>query len=123
MRTDNPDELLPAGTSTESTGSGVPGFKRDIVQNAGQAPCTLSSNPNAHLIDTICDEVLPNIVRICMSGKMSAAMDRDHFIRIVEQKIELANKSLKMLPAESQPFYRSKIDRAYAEHIDILHCL
>jgi hypothetical protein len=78
------------------------------------------NNPHVQLIDTICDEVLPNMVRIYESGKMNSALDQDQFVRIIEQKIERANKSLKVLRPEDQPFYREKIDRAYAEYIDRL---
>lgn len=75
-------------------------------------------NPHKQLIDSICDEVLPNIVRLYESGKMSTALDRDQFVKIIEQKVDLANKSLKMLPVEDQDIYRAKINRAYAENID-----
>ncbi len=77
-------------------------------------------NPHRHLIMTICNEVLPNIVRIYESKKMDRALDMDQFVRILEEKIELANKSLKMLPAEDRPAYREKIDATYAENIDRL---
>jgi len=75
-------------------------------------------NPHKQLIDSICDEILPNIVRLYESGKMSTALDRDQFVKIIEQKVDLANKSLKMLPVEDQDIYRAKINRAYAENID-----
>jgi hypothetical protein len=78
-------------------------------------------DPHVQVIVTVCDEVLPNIVRIYQSGIMSAALDRDHFVRIIEQKVELARKSLKRLPAAEQDRYRERIDRAYAENIDLLH--
>jgi hypothetical protein len=78
------------------------------------------SNPHVQLIETICNEVLPNMVRIYESKKMSPAMDRDLFVKLFEQKVDLANKSIKMLPAEDQITYRAKIGRAYAENIDRL---
>lgn len=77
-------------------------------------------NPHIQLIETLCNDVLPNMVRICESKKMSSALDRDQFVKILEQKVELANKSLKMLSADDQITYRAKIDRAYAENIDRL---
>lgn len=77
-------------------------------------------NPYLQLIETICNDVLPNMVRIYESKKLSGALDQDHFITLLEQKIELANKSLKVLSAEEQITYRAKIDRAYAENIDRL---
>ncbi len=77
-------------------------------------------NPHIQLIDTICDEVLPNMVRIYESKKMESALDLDNFVKLIEQKIERANKSLKMLPVEEQHLYRVKIDSAYAENIDRL---
>jgi hypothetical protein len=77
--------------------------------------------PHTELIETICNDVLPNMVRIYESGKMGSALNRDMFVKILEQKIELANKSLKTLSVEEQILYRARIDRAYAEHIDRLH--
>ena len=76
------------------------------------------TGPHIELIETICNEVLPNMVRIFESKKMSSAMDQDMFVKILEQKVELANKSLKMLSPEDQVTYRAKIDRAYAANID-----
>lgn len=78
--------------------------------------------PDSHvqLIETICNEVLPNMVRIYESGRMSTALDQSQFVKILEQKIELANKSLKVLPQEDRAAYRALIDRAYAENIDRL---
>jgi len=78
-------------------------------------------NPHKQLIETICNDVLPNMVRLYESKKMSSALDRDQFVKIIEQKVELANKSIKVLPVEEQFMYRTKIDEAYAENIDRLH--
>ena len=80
----------------------------------------IMSNPHKQLIETICDDVLPNMVRIYESKKMDSALDQDQFVKLIEQKIERANKSLKMLSAEEQHIYREKIDAAYAENIDRL---
>lgn len=77
-------------------------------------------NPHEQLIETICTEILPNMVRICESNRMEGVLDQDHFVTIIEQKIERANKSLRMLPAEDQGRYRAMIDQAYAENIDRL---
>ena len=77
-------------------------------------------NPHEHLIETICNDVLPNMVRIFESKKMMSALDRDQFVTILEEKIERANKSLKTLPVEDQGRYRVMIDQAYAENIDRL---
>jgi hypothetical protein len=77
-------------------------------------------NPHQHLIETICSDVLPNMVRIFESKKMMSALEEDQFIRIIEEKIERANKSLKQLPAEDQARYRVMIDQAYAHNIDRL---
>lgn len=78
------------------------------------------SNPHIQLIDTICNEVLPNMVRLCESNTMADAVNQDQFVTLIEQKIERANKSLKMLPPEEQPHYREKINCAYADNIDRL---
>ena len=78
------------------------------------------TNPHKQLIETICNDILPNMVRIFESKKMDGALDQDQFVKIIEQKIERANKSLRMLPVEEQHFYRGKIDQAYAENIDRL---
>ena len=77
-------------------------------------------DPHIELIESICDNVLPNMVRIYESKTMSSALDRDQFVQILEQKIELANRSLKALSREDQEKYRVKIDLAYAENIDRL---
>lgn len=77
-------------------------------------------NPHIQLIETICNDVLPNMVRIFESKKMESALDQDQFVKLIEQKIERANKSLKMLSVEEQNTYRAKIDCAYAEYIDRL---
>lgn len=61
-----------------------------------------------------------NMVRIFESKKMESVLDQDHFLKIIEQKVERANKSLKMLPPEDQGRYRAMIDHAYAENIDRL---
>jgi hypothetical protein len=78
------------------------------------------TNPHKQLIETICNDVLPNMVRIYESKKMDCALDQNQFVKLIEQKIDRANKSLKMLPVEEQHLYREKIDRAYAENIDRL---
>jgi len=78
------------------------------------------SDPHKQLIETVCNEVLPNMVRIFESKTMSSVLDQDKFIKIIEQNVERANKSLKMLSHEDQIIYRLKIDRAYAENIDRL---
>jgi hypothetical protein len=77
-------------------------------------------DPHKHLIETICRDVLPNMVRIYESKRMSSVLDRDRFVTIIEQKIELANKSLPFLSPEDQAACRAMIDRAYAENIDRL---
>lgn len=77
-------------------------------------------NPHQQLIETICTDVLPNMVRIFESKKMASVIDQDQFVNLIEQKIERANKSLKLLPGEDQGRYRVMIDQAYAEHIDRL---
>ena len=53
--------------------------------------------------------------------RMGNALGRDQFVKLIEQKVERANKSLKMLPVEDQYSYRAKIDQAYAENMDRLH--
>lgn len=90
-------------------------FIKGFRQNCNEIFMT---GPHVELIETICNEVLPNMVRIYESKKMSSAMDQDMFVKILEQKIELANKSLKMLSPEDQVTYRAKIEQAYAANID-----
>jgi hypothetical protein len=51
---------------------------------------------------------------------MGGALDQDQFVKILEQKIERAKKSLKMLSLMDQIIHREKIDRAYAVNIDLL---
>jgi hypothetical protein len=88
-----------------------------------RAANTLFYEPNPHiqLIETICNDVLPNMVRLYDTKRMGNALDRDQFVKLIEQKVERANKSLKVLPAEVQYIYRAKIDHAYAENMDRLH--
>lgn len=77
-------------------------------------------DPHKQLIETICCNVLPNMVRIYESKKMASALNQDHFVKLLEQKIEQANRSLKMLPVEDQCRYRAIINQAYEENIDRL---
>ena len=49
-------------------------------------------NPHIQLIESVCNEVLPNMVRIYESKKMSGALDQNQFVTLLEQKIEWANK-------------------------------
>ena len=77
-------------------------------------------NPHKQLIETICNDVLPNMVRIFESDKMVSVLDQDQFVKLIEQKVERANKSLKMLPVEEQGRFRVMIDHAYAYNIDRL---
>ena len=78
------------------------------------------ANPHEQLIMTICNDVLPNMVRLFESNRMKSVLDQDHFVTLIEEKIERANKSLRMLPAGEQGRYRAMIDQAYAENIDRL---
>jgi len=86
-----------------------------------------AQNPDAQahkqLIDRICEEVLPSMVRLYEMKKMGDVLDQDHYIRIIEEKVERANKSLRILPAADQHTYRTKIDKSYAENIDRLHSI
>jgi hypothetical protein len=77
-------------------------------------------NPHKQLIETICNDILPNMVRISESKRLESALDESQFVILLEQKVERANKSLKMLPAEDQGRYRAMIDQAYADNIDRL---
>ena len=95
----------------------------DTRQQISTAGVEAERNPHIQLIETICNDVLPNMVRLYDSQKMSSALDRDQFVNLIEQKVERANKSLKVLPVEEQPVYRAKIDQAYAENIDRLHAI
>lgn len=93
----------------------------DSKQTISTAGTGYEPNPHIQLIETICNDVLPNMVRLYDSQKMSSALDRDQFVQLIEQKVERANKSLKVLPVDEQIVYRVKIDQAYAENIDRLH--
>lgn len=72
------------------------------------------------LIESICDDVLPNMVRLSESQKVSGLFDHDYFVKLVEQKVGRANAALKMLSPEDQRVYREKINHAYAINIDRL---
>jgi hypothetical protein len=77
-------------------------------------------NPHRQLIETICHEVLPNMVRIYETQKMAGVVDYDYYVGLIELKVEQANRSLlKIDPVERQR-YRDMIDAAYASSIDHL---
>ena len=78
------------------------------------------TDPYLQLIDSICDEVLPNMVRIYESRKMEGLLDTDYFLSLIEKKVEQANKALMHLDPEKQVIYRTKINAAYAANIDRL---
>jgi PAS domain S-box-containing protein len=78
------------------------------------------TDPYIQLIDSICDEVLPNMVRIYESRKLESVLDYQHFISLIERKVEQANKALSHLDPGNQPTYRGKINAAYATTIDRL---
>jgi len=80
-------------------------------------------SPHKQLIETICNDVLPNMVRIFESNKMAGILDQDKFVVLLEQKVERANKSLRLLPVGDQYKYRVMIDQAYAHNIDRLRKL
>ena len=78
------------------------------------------TDPFIQLIDSICDEVLPNMVRIYESRKMDGIVDTEYFISLIERKVEQANRALAHLDPEMQAIYRTKINAAYAANIDRL---
>jgi PAS domain S-box-containing protein len=77
-------------------------------------------DPYVQLIDSICDDVLPNMVRIYESRRMEGVLDYRHFISLIERKVEQANKALAHLDPGTQPAYRAKINASYAASIDRL---
>jgi len=82
---------------------------------------TSPENPHRQLIETICHEVLPNMVRIYESQKMAGVVDYDYYVGLIERKVEQANRSLQKLDPVEQPQYRAMIDNAYTVNIDHLH--
>jgi hypothetical protein len=90
-----------------------------VIDQAVESLCS-EPNPHKHLIETICNDVLPNRVRLYEANIMGNALSRDQFEKLIEQKVERAKKSLNVLPGEDQQIYRVKIDRAYAENVDRL---
>ena len=72
------------------------------------------------IIDTICEDVLPNMVRLYETQRFDSVLSPDHFIHLIERKVELANGALKQLEPEEQQIYRARIDAAYATSIDRL---
>jgi PAS domain S-box-containing protein len=77
-------------------------------------------DPYTQLIESICDEVLPNMVRIYESRKLEDVLDYQYFISLIERKVEQANKALTRLDPEKQPIYRARINASYAASIDRL---
>jgi hypothetical protein len=78
------------------------------------------TDPYIQLIDSICDDVLPGMVRIYESRKMEGLLDTEYFLSLIERKVEQANKALAHLDPEKQAIYRTKINAAYAANIDRL---
>ena len=78
------------------------------------------TDPNIQLIDSICDEVLPNMVRIYESRKLEGLVDTDYFISLIERKVEQASRALAHLDPEAKAIYLNKINAAYAANIDRL---
>jgi len=81
---------------------------------------TSPENPHRQLIETICQEVLPNMVRIFESQKMAGMLDYDYYVGLIERKVEQANRSLLKLDPVEQQKYRAMIDEAYTVNIDHL---
>jgi len=81
---------------------------------------TSPENPHSQLIETICHEVLPNMVRIYESQKMAGVVDYDYYVGLIERKVEQANRSLLTLDPVDREKYRAMIDSAYASTIDHL---
>jgi PAS domain S-box-containing protein len=78
------------------------------------------NDPYIQLIDSICDEVLPNMVRIYESRRLENVLDYQYFISLIERKVEQANKALTHLNPEKQPVCRARINASYAASIDRL---
>ena len=60
------------------------------------------------------------MVRIYESRRMEGILDYQHFISLIEKKVEQANKALAHLDPAKQPGYRARIHAAYASSIDLL---
>jgi len=81
---------------------------------------TSPENPHRQLIETICHEVLPNMVRIYESQRIEQVLDYDYYVGLIERKVEQANRALLKLDPVEQEKYRAMIDSAYASNIDHL---
>jgi hypothetical protein len=60
------------------------------------------------------------MVRLYETQRFDCFLSLDHFIHLIERKVELANGTLKHLDPEEQQIYRARIDAAYATSIDRL---
>jgi PAS domain S-box-containing protein len=78
------------------------------------------TDPYIQLIESICDEVLPNMVRIYESRRLENVLDHQYFISLIERKVEQANKALTHLDSKMQPVFRARINASYAASIDRL---
>jgi hypothetical protein len=121
MEADDASQTTPSTLDNEPGVDTVYGGVAEGVRDLSMIPLIPESNPHVQLIETICSDVLPNMVRLYDSKKMVTALNRNQFEKIIEQKVERAKKSLKMLPVQDQSVYRVRIDQAYAECIDRLH--
>ena len=78
------------------------------------------TDPYIQLIDSICDDVLPSMVRIYESRRMDGILDYQYFVSLIERKVEQATKAAAHLDAGQQAVYRAKINASYARNIDRL---
>ncbi len=118
MEADDGSQMIPPSLNADA---GVPGYSG--AGDARSQALISGPDPHLHLISSICDDVLPNIVSVYDSGRLSSALNRDHFERIIEQKVELAKRFIRLLPADDQEMYRARIAQAYAESIDRLYAI
>ncbi|RPJ52808.1 MAG: hypothetical protein EHJ95_03365 [Methanobacteriota archaeon] len=80
----------------------------------------MTINPHEHLIESICNEVLPNTVLAYRSGKFSGSLNYDYYETTIETEVSLAMKALLYIPPEKQAIYREKIQKSFTANLDQL---
>jgi hypothetical protein len=80
----------------------------------------MTINPHEHLIDSICNEVLPSTVQTYRSGKFPGNLTYDYFETTIETEVTLAMRALIYVAPEKQAIYREKIEESYTANLDQL---
>jgi len=79
------------------------------------------TNPYKHIIESICNDVLPNVVALHKSGKLGCLLGKGYFIDLIERKVIEAQKAALHLAPEEREIYSKMIDNAYTKSYDSVY--